>query len=222
MNLIKVKIVARSMNLPPSTRKRKMKRSISFILAITLMAVPANSIAHKETWAEYDQRLEKEIAELQDELPMGSMEGDDSLKISKVEKNGKIISMTLETKGEFGWLAMAEEMGGLEKYKAQQQRYWVRQALVTSGLQLARRYTLRYIYVDNGKKIFSVDVSSFIIMSMVMNDDDYAYTPSPLEGEEMSKYDEYEKYLKDGGYPPAGLTPEEIHKFREFFKYKKY
>ena len=207
------------MNIPLNTRKLKMKRTITVILAITLMAVPANTIAHVETWAEYDQRLEKQYAELQDKLPMGSKE-EDLMIISSVEKNGKIITTTLETKRKYGWLKMAEGMGGVEKFKAQQQRYWARQALMTSGLELARRYTLRFIFVDNGKKIFTVDVNAFIIMSMIM--DDGNYVPAPLEEGEFRKFYEFEKYLKDGGYPPAGLTPEEIHKFREYFKYKKF
>jgi hypothetical protein len=202
-----------------------MKRTITVILAIALMAVPANAIAHIESWAEYDQRLEKQYAELQDKLPMGSKEEDDisfDMKITSVEKNGKTIITTMETTGKHGWIAMAEDMGGVEKFKAQQQRYWAKESLMLSGLQLARRYTLRYRYVDNGKEICTVDVSAMIIQSMITDTMENAdYKPEPLPMELWEKSNAYEKYLKDGGYPPA-MTTEELHKVREFIKYKNF
>lgn len=204
-----------------------MKRTITVILAIALMAIPVNAIAHIETWSEYDQRLEKQIAEMQDKLPIVSKEEGDipfEMRITSVEKNGDIITTTMETKGEFGWLKMAEVIGGVEKFKMQQQRYWVRESLNVSGLQIARHYTLRYIYVDNGKEICIVDVNKFIIMSITdfVDIDNLEYVPTPLDVEEYRKFIDYEKYLKEGGYSPAGLTPEQIHKFREFSKYKKF
>ena len=114
------------------------------------------------------------------------------MKITSVEKNGKVIVTTLETKGEFGWIAMAEKMGGVEKYKAMMQRRWAGEALMTSGLQLARCYTLRYRFVDNGKKVCTVDVSKMIIRSMI---DDYRglddlpeYVPEPLPQERFNKF----------------------------------
>ena len=54
-----------------------MKRTITVILAIALMAVPANAIAHIETWAEFDQRLEKQIADTKAKLPIDFKDGDD-------------------------------------------------------------------------------------------------------------------------------------------------
>jgi hypothetical protein len=201
-----------------------MKKTITVILAIALMAIPASAIAHIETWAEYDQRLEKQIAELQEHLPMGEKD-DDLFSITSIEKNGKVITTTMETKGEFGWIVMVEDMGGVEKFKALQQRMMTEQALMIHGLQLARRYTLRYRFVDNGKEVCTVDVSLLIIFAMISDyndsDDLPEYMPAPLEEEESRKFWEYEKYLKDGGYPPV-MTPEELHKFREFGKYKKY
>lgn len=205
-----------------------MKRTITVILAIALMAIPTSAIAHIETWAEYDQRLEKQIAELQDKLPMGDKEEDDvpfDMKITKVEKRGKTIITTMETTGKHGWIAMAEEMGGVEKFKAMMQRRWARESLMLSGLEIARRYTLRYRFVDNGKEVCTVDVSAEIIMSMIMDfhglDDLPEYVPEPLPQELFNKFNEYEKYKKEGGYPPA-MTPEELHLIREHEKYKKY
>jgi len=197
-----------------------MKKTIISILATVILAISTNAMADKESWAEYDQRLEKQYAEVQDKLPIGNEE--DPFIITSMEKRGKVIITTLETKGEHGWLAAAKEWGGVEKFKAFQQRWWARMAMETSGIELARRYTLRFIQVDNGKEIFSVDVNQFIIISMIMDYDDIddiKYKPDLLNGEEMPKYNEYVKYLEEGGYPPAGLTPEEIHKFREFKKY---
>ena len=120
---------------------------------------------------------------------------------------------------------MAEDMGGVEKFKALQQRHQVKDALGVSGLQLARRCTLRFRYVDNGKEVCTVDVNWLIIISMIMDydfdEDDWPeYKPAGLEGEEINKFYEYEKYLKEGGYPPV-MTTEELYKFREFGKYKK-
>ena len=126
-----------------------------------------------------------------------------------------------ETKGKHGWIAMAEGMGGVEKFKAVTQRRQAQDALMTSGLQLARRYTLRYRFVDNGKEVCTVDVSALIIQSMIDMGEDVDYKPAPLTMEEFRKLGEYEKYLKDGGYPPA-MTTEELHKIREFEKYKKF
>lgn len=200
-----------------------MTKTITVILAIALIAIPASVIAHIESWAEYDQRLEKQMAEMQDKLPMG--EKDDEFRITSVEKNGKVITTTMETKGEFGWIAMAEDMGGVDKFKGLQQRLIAKDALMINGLELARRYTLRYRFVDNGKEVCTVDVSALIIMSMIIEnldtDDFPEYTPAPLEGKEINKYYEYEKYLKDGGYPPV-MTTEELHKFREIEKHKKH
>jgi hypothetical protein len=196
-----------------------MKKPITAILAIALMAIPTSAIAHIESWAEYDQRLEKQYAEAKAKLPIKSGDDDLGFMVTDIEKNGKIITLTFENKGEFGWIAMAEEMGGVEKFKAQQQRYWASEALMTSGLELARRYTLRYRLVDNGKEVCTVDVSALIIKFMIMNDDG-GYVPAPLEGEEIHKFYEYEKYKKEGGNSPA-LTSEELYKFREFEKYRK-
>ena len=127
-----------------------MKKTITAILAIALMAIPTSAMAHRESWAEYDQRLEKQIADMKPKLPIKPGDGDDGFIMTNIEKNGKVIIYTFETKGEFGWIAIAEKMGGVEKFKAQQQRIWAREALMTSGLELARRYTLRYRFVDNG------------------------------------------------------------------------
>jgi hypothetical protein len=213
----------------PITRKRKMKKTITVILAIALMAIPTSAMAHIESWAEYDQRLEKQIADAKAKLPIGGKEEDDDIpfdmKITSIEKNGKAIITTLETKGEFGWIAMAEKMGGVEKFKAMMQRKWAGEALMTSGLQLARRYTLRYRFVDNGKEVCTVDVSAMIIRVMISRygglDDLPEYVPEPLPLELINKFNEYEKYKKEGGYPPA-LTTEELHLIREYGKYKKY
>ena len=41
-----------------------MKKTITAILAIALMTIPTSAMAHIESWAEYDKRLEKQIAEL--------------------------------------------------------------------------------------------------------------------------------------------------------------
>ena len=200
-----------------------MKKTITAILAIALMAVPASAIAHRESWAEYDQRLEKQIADMKPKLPIKS--GDDASFITNIEKNGKVIIYTFETKGEFGWIAIAEKMGGVEKFKAMMQRKWAGEALMTSGLELARRYRLRYRFVDNGKEVCTVDVSAMIIRVMIMHfgglDDLPEYVPEPLSMELLNKLNEYEKYKKEGGYPPA-LTTEELHLIREFEKYKKY
>jgi hypothetical protein len=182
-------------------------------------------MAHRESWAEYDQRLEKQIADMKPKLPIKSGGGDDVFIITNIEKNGKVIIYTFETKGEFGWIAIAEKMGGVEKFKAMMQRRWAKEALMVSGLELARRYTLRHRFVDNGKEVCTVDVSAEIIMCMIMDyhdlDDLPEYEPAPLPQELFNKFNEYEKYLKEGGYPPA-MTPEELHKVREFIKYKKY
>ena len=156
-------------------------------------------------------------------LPIKS--GDDASFITNIEKNGKVIIYTFETKGEFGWIAIAEKMGGAEKFKAMMKRRWAGEALMTSGLELARRYTLRYRFVDNGKEVCTVDVSAMIIRVMIMHfgglDDLPEYVPEPLTGELINKFHEYEKYKKEGGYPPA-MTPEELHIIREYGKYKKY
>ena len=201
-----------------------MKRTITAILAISLMAIPTSAMAHIESWAEYDQRLEKQIADAKAKLPMKFGDDDFGMMMTDIEKSGKVIITTLETKGEFGWIAMAKAMGGVEKFKAMMQRRWAGEALMTSGLQLARRYTLRYRFVDNGKEVCTVDVSSMIIRSMI---DDYRglddwpeYVPEPLPHELWNKSHEYEKYKKEGGYPPA-LTIEELHLIREFEKYRK-
>jgi hypothetical protein len=91
-----------------------------------------------------------------------------------------------------------------------------------SGLELARRYTLRHRFVDNGKEVCTVDVSAEIIMAMIMDYDDWPrYIPAPLSMELWEKSNAYEKYLKEGGYPPA-MTAEELHNVREFIKYKKF
>jgi hypothetical protein len=202
-----------------------VKMRITVILAIALMAIPFSAMAHIETWAEYDQRLEKQIAEMQAKLPMGEKDGDDSfdMKITSVKKNGKIITTTFETKDKYGWISMAEDMGGVEKFKAMEQRQQVKNALMVSGLQLARRYTLRFRYIDNGKEVCTVDVSAEIIYSMIdrhdYDGDDWPeYHPAPLPQELWKKRDEYEKYLREGGYPPA-LTSEELYIIREFIKY---
>ena len=205
-----------------------MKKTITAILAIALMAIPTSAMAHIESWAEYDQRLEKQIADAKAQLPISGKEEDDDIpfdmKITSIEKNGKVIITTLETKGEFGWIAMAEKMGGVEKFKAMMQRRWAGEALMLSGLELARRYTLRYRFVDNGKEVCTVDVSAMIIMSMIHDyrglDDLPEYVPEPLPQELFNKFNEYEKYKKEGGYPPA-LTTEELHLLREFEKYRK-
>ena len=197
-----------------------MKKLIIALLAIAFMAISPNAMADKESWAEYDQRLEKQYAELQDKLPMGNEE--DPFIITSIEKRGKVIITTIKANGEYSWLAIAKERGGVEKFKAFQQRWWARMAMETNGIELSRWYTMRYIYVDKGKEIFTVDVTKHIIMGMIMENvdsDKLKYMPAPLIGEEIPKYNEYEKYLEEGGYPPAGLTPEEIHKFREFKKY---
>lgn len=208
----------------PITRKRKMKKTITAILAIALMAIPASATAHIETWAEYDKRLEKLIAELQNKLPKGEKDDDIpfEMKLTSVEKRGKTIIATMETKGESGFIAMAENMGGVEKFKAMMQRRQVEYALFFQGLQLARLYTLRWRYVDNGKEVCTVDVHKHIIISMINNyggsDDWPEYIPASLPEELWKKRDDYEKYLKEGGYPPA-LTAEELHIIREFIKY---
>ena len=200
-----------------------MKKTITAILAIALTAIPTSAMPHRESWAEYDQRLEKQIADMKPKLPIKS--GDDASFITNIEKNGKVIIYTFETKGEFGWIAIAEKMGGAEKFKAMMQRRWAGEALMTSGLELARRYTLRYRFVDNGKEVCTVDISAMIISVMIMNfgglDDLPEYVPEPLPQELFNKFNEYEKYKKEGGYPPA-LTTEELHLIREFEKYKKY
>lgn len=138
-----------------------MKKTITAILAIVLMAIPAISAAHVESWAEYDRRLEKQIAELQGQLPM--REKDDhaqfDMQITRVEKRDKTIISTVETKGKHGWIEIVEQMGGVERFKALQQRHWARQAMEVNGIELARRYTLRCIFVDNGKEICIVDVN---------------------------------------------------------------
>lgn len=193
-----------------------MKKLIT--LAIALIAIPTSAIAHIETWAEFDQRLEKQIADAKAKLPIDFKEPLD-IKITNIEKNGKVIITTLETKGEFGWIAQAEAMGGVEKFKAQEQRYWAENALMVSGLKLAGRYRLRYRYVDNGKEVCTVDVSAIIITSMIRVDSP-EYVPEPLPQELWNKSHEYEKYEKEGGYPPA-LTTEELHLIREFEKYRK-
>ena len=193
-----------------------MKKLIT--LAIALIAIPTSAIAHIETWAEFDQRLEKQIADAKAKLPIDFKEPLD-IKITNIEKNGKVIITTLETKGEFGWIAQAEAMGGVEKFKAQEQRSWAENALMVSGLKLAGRYRLRYRYVDNGKEVCTVDVSAIIITSMIRVDSP-EYVPEPLPQELWNKSHEYEKYKKEGGYPPA-LTTEELHLIREFEKYRK-
>ncbi len=203
-----------------------MKSAITAILAISLFAIPTSAMAHIETWAEYDQRLEKQIAEVQGELPIEEEIADSPLKLkmTSLEKRGKVIITTFETEGESGFIPMAESMGGVEKFKAMEQRRLVKDALMTSGLQLARRYTLRYRYIDGGKEVCTVDVSSLIIVVMIDKNFDFdqpEYTPQPLTREELNKLFEYKKYLKGGGYPPA-MTEEERHRVLEFFKYNKY
>jgi hypothetical protein len=207
-------------------RKRKMKKTITAMLAIALMAIPTSAMPHRESWAEYDQRLEKQIADMKPNLPIKSGDGDDFFLIANIEKNGKVIIYTFETKGEFGWIAIAEKMGGAEKFKAMMQRRWAGEALMTSGLELARRYTLRHRFVDNGKEVCTVDVSAEIIRAMILSDYDPdsgdwpLYIPAPLSMELWEKSNAYEKYLKEGGYPVA-MTAEELHKVREFIKYSK-
>lgn len=202
-------------------------KTITAILAIVLMVIPASAIAHRESWAEYDRWLEKEFAKVQAQLPIIEEDDDFSLSITAIEKRGKTIITTMETKGKHGWIAMAEEMGGVERFKSMMQLRQTKDALMTSGLQLARRYTLRSRFVDNGKEVCTVDVSSLIIMSMIMGNYDPVkgdwpeYTPAPLPQELWEKSHEYEKLLKEGGYPPA-LTAEELHLIREMIKYRKY
>ena len=201
-----------------------MKKTITAILAIALMAVPASAIAHRESWAEYDQRLEKQIADTKAKLPMKPEDDDFGMMITDVEKNGKVIITTLETTGEFSWIAIAEGMGGVEKFKAMMQRRQVEDALLVNGNQLTRLYTLRWRYVDNGKEVCTVDVHKYIIISMIHNyrgsDDWPEYIPAPLPQELWKKRNDYEKYLREGGYPPD-LTAEELHIIREFEKYRK-
>lgn len=205
-----------------------MKKYTLTTLFICLLVgyVAAIAMAHMETSAEYDKRLEKEIAELQDHLPSGGEDDDNPMKlqITKVEKRGRTIITTMETKGEWGWIAMAESMGGVEKFKAWMQRQYAEQALMVDGLRLDRNYTLRYRFVDNGKEVCTVDVNILIIQSMISDydeDNPPEYHPTPLPQELWEKVDTYEKYLKEGGYPPD-LTAEELHIIREFIKYKKY
>jgi hypothetical protein len=201
-----------------------MKKTITAILAIALIAIATSATAHRETWAEYDKRLEKEIAELQDKLPMGEKDDDTEMNITRVEKRGKTIITTMETKGKFGFIAVAENMGGVEKFKAMMQRRQVENALLVNGNELTRLYTLRWRYVDNGKEVCTVDVHKYIIISMIHDyrgsDDWPEYIPAPLPQELWKKSADYEKYLKEGGYPPA-LTAEELHIIREFEKYRK-
>ncbi len=204
-----------------------MKKTITAILAIALIAIPLSAIAHIETWAEYDQRLEKQIAEMQDKFPIGEKD-DDGFKMyfTKVEKRGKVIISTLESTGKYGWLAMVKQMGGVERFKAHQQRYWAQQAMMLRGLQLARWYTLRYTYVDGGKQICTVDVNKFIIIGMIMDhsyeENDWPkYVPEPLPQRLFKARDQYKKYLNEGGYPPAGLSEDDLHIIREFEKYRK-
>ena len=192
-----------------------MKKTITAILAIAFMVLPTNAMAQIETWAEYDKRLEKDIADTKAILPMG--EEDDDIILSDIEKRGKVIITTLESKGEISWIKLAESMGGVEKFKAMMQRQHAETDLMLRGVTLARGYTLRYRYIDKGKEVCTVDVSKKIIISMI-KDDSPEYIVEPLPGELFKKSIEYEKYLKDGGYPPA-LTTEELHLIREFRRY---
>ena len=177
-----------------------MKKLIT--LAIALMAIPFSAIAHIESWAEYDKRLEKQIAELQDKLPMGEKDDDIplELQVTSVEKRGKTIITTLETKGIGGFIAVAENMGGVEKFKAMMQRRQVEDALLVNGNQLTRLYTLRWRYIDNGKEVCTVDVHKYIIISMIHNyrgsDDWPEYIPAPLPQELWKKSADYEKYMQ--------------------------
>lgn len=120
------------------------------------------------------------------------------------------------------WLKRWEEW---KDSKAMAQLRQAVQALQASGLQIARLYTLRFIYVDNGKEVCTVDVNKHIIISMIWrnySEDNWPkYTPAPLQAELMQKQVEFEKHLNEGGYPPA-LTDEELHIIREFTKYKKF
>lgn len=197
------------------------------MLAFALVAISTNAIAHIETWAEYDQRLEKQIAEAQERLPIGKKDSEIpfELNITGIEKVGKVIITTMETKGKHGWIEMAESMGGVEKFKASEQRRLAADALILDGLKLARRYTLRYRFIDDGKEVCTVDVSALIIGSMIYDYGDEGtwpeYVPEPLPEELFDKFSDYEKYKKEGGYPPA-MTPEELHLIREFYKYRKY
>ena len=198
--------------------------TITILLAIAILAVPITAIAHIETWAEFDQRLEKQISEAQDKLPI--IEGDDDdpfqLVITKIEKKDHVIITTMETKGEFGWFSIAKEIGGIKKFKAQQQILMVKNDLMISGLLLSRHYTLRRIYVDNGKIVCTVDVSKIIINSMIMDWEtlgEIKYVPSPIKVDLIKKFGEFERYLKDGGYPPVHLTPEELYQYDQYKKY---
>ena len=205
-----------------------MKKTITAILAIALMAIPLSAIAHIETWAEYDKRLEKLIAEDQDKLPIKIGEKDDdgvNMRITKVVKRGKVIITTLDVTGKYGWIAMAKEMGGVERFKAQQQRILAERAIEVHGLKIVRWYTLRYIYVDGGKQICTVDVNRFIIMGMIMDipwegNDWPKYKPQPLPQRLWEAHNQYKKYLYKGGYPPAGLSEDDLHIIREYEKYR--
>jgi len=204
-----------------------MKKTITAILAIMLLAIPLSAMAHIETWAEYDKRLEKQFADGKAKLPIKlEMGDDDGFIIGNLEKRGKVIITTMEIKGKSGWLAMVKEMGGVERFKAQQQRFWAERAIGASGLEIARRYTLRYIYVDGGKQICTVDVNWLIIKGMIMNySDDENYWPKyysePLPQRLWEAHNQYKKYLYKGGYPPTGLSEDDLHIIREHEKYRK-
>lgn len=205
-----------------------MKKTIIAILAIALMTIPTSAMAHIETWAEYDQRLEKLNAEAQDKLPVKLAEDDDGgiLRMTKVVKRGKVYIITLDYTGKSGWLAMVKKMGGVERFKAWQQRLMAEEAIKLHALKIARWYTLRYIYVDGGKQICTVDVNNFIIMGMIMDfsfegNDWPKYEPQPLPQRLWKAHEQYKKYLYEGGYPPAGLSEDDLHIIQEFEKYRK-
>jgi|GEM_PF-5578941 len=160
-----------------------MKKTITAILAIALIAIPAGSIAHIETWAEYDKRLEKQIAKARTELPIYP-DDDRSLYVADIEKNGKIITTTFMFTDKSIVDKRIEELGGLEKFKAGWQRQMARQAIEVDGLQISRHYRLlnRILVSENGgwKELFTAEVSKIILIMMLGRCDDQTYIPPPL------------------------------------------